>query len=59
MRKSTIVLDAQDVSGKGSNKKPSFQDGKARATRKNPPVTDVDLEPSMRHSYWYIMWMVT
>jgi hypothetical protein len=55
MKKSTIVLDVQGVSGKDSNKKPSFQDGKARATRKNSPVIDVDLELSMPHNYWYIM----
>jgi hypothetical protein len=55
MIKYTIVLDAQLVLGKGSNRKPSFQDGKARATRKNPPVIDVDLEPSIQHSYWYII----
>ena len=59
MKKSTIVLDVQDVSGKGSNKKSSFQDGKQQATRKNPRVIDVGLEPSMRHSYWYVTWMVT
>jgi hypothetical protein len=59
MRKYIIVLDAQDVSGKGSKKKSSFQDGKQRATRKNPRVIDVGLEPSMLHSYWSVTWMVT
>jgi hypothetical protein len=59
MIKYTIVLDVQGVLGKGSNKKPSFLDGKAQATRKNPPVIDAGLEPSIQHSYWYVMWMVT
>jgi hypothetical protein len=59
MEKSTIVPDVLGVSGKGSNKKPSFHDGKPQVTRKNPHVIDVGLEQSMRHSYWYVTWMVT
>jgi hypothetical protein len=59
MRKSIIVLDAQDVLGKDSNKKSSFQDGKQQATRKNLRVIDVGSEPSMLHSYWYVTWMAT